>query len=92
MTSFSDLDTLPGADLVRQGAEDLDEGHESAAALLVSIGAPRLRRITPRPSGLAIESAKTPADGGPGLAATGRTGHGRADECALDLMEVAKRS
>jgi hypothetical protein len=45
MTSFSDLDTLPGADLVRQGAEDLDGGHESAEALLVSIGAPRLRSV-----------------------------------------------
>ena len=45
MTSFSDLDTLPGADLVKQGAEDLDAGHESAEALLVSIGAPRLRSV-----------------------------------------------
>jgi hypothetical protein len=39
MISFSDLDTLPGADLVKQGAEDLDGGHESVEALLVSIGA-----------------------------------------------------
>jgi hypothetical protein len=45
MTSFSDLDTLPGADLVKQGAEDLDGGHESAEALLVSIGASRLRSV-----------------------------------------------
>ena len=45
MTSFSDLDTLPGADLVKQGVQDLDGGHESAEALLVSIGAPRLRSV-----------------------------------------------
>ena len=45
MTSFSDLGALPGADLVKRGAEDLDAGHESAEALLVSIGAPRLRSV-----------------------------------------------
>lgn len=36
---------LPGADLIRQGVEDLDGGRESAEALLVSIGAPRLRSV-----------------------------------------------
>ncbi len=45
MTSFADLETLPGADLVKRGAEDLDGGHESPEALLVSIGAPRLRSM-----------------------------------------------
>jgi hypothetical protein len=45
MTRVSDLDVLPGADLVKQGAEDLASGHESTEALLVSIGAPRLRSI-----------------------------------------------
>ncbi len=45
MACLADLDTLPGADLVRQGAEDLEDGHESAEALLVSIGAPRLRSV-----------------------------------------------
>lgn len=45
MTSFGDLGTLPGADSVKQGAEDLEQGHESAEALLVSIGAPRLRSV-----------------------------------------------
>jgi hypothetical protein len=35
--------TLPGADLVAKGIEDLSHGIESAEALLVSIGAPRLR-------------------------------------------------
>lgn len=37
-------DTLPGADLVRQGLADLAQGVESVPALLVAIGAPRLRR------------------------------------------------
>ena len=35
--------TLPGADLVEKGIEDLALGIESVEALLVSIGAPRLR-------------------------------------------------
>ena len=36
---------LPGAELIARGLLDLAEGRESDAALLVSIGAPRLRRI-----------------------------------------------
>lgn len=36
--------SLPGEELVRQGLDDLSRGRESAEALLVSIGAPRLRR------------------------------------------------
>lgn len=36
---------LPGADLVAQGLADLASGAESAAALLVTIGAPRLRAL-----------------------------------------------
>lgn len=43
MTTFADLQTLPGAPLIQRGVEDLGAGHESAEALLVSIGAPRLR-------------------------------------------------
>ena len=39
------LDNLPGSDLVREGIADLERGVESIPALLVSIGAPRLRRI-----------------------------------------------
>ena len=34
---------LPGAELVAEGLEDLARGRETDAALLVSIGAPRLR-------------------------------------------------
>jgi hypothetical protein len=46
---------LPGADLVERGLADLERGVESPEALLVSIGAPRLRRLgfsiaTPVPS------------------------------------------
>jgi hypothetical protein len=36
---------LPGADLVSRGIEDLRENRESKEALLVSIGAPRLRSL-----------------------------------------------
>ena len=36
---------LPGGDLVAIGLEDLRSGAESVPALLVSIGAPRLRRL-----------------------------------------------
>jgi hypothetical protein len=38
-------DALPGADLVKQGTQDLKAGRESIEALLVSIGAPRLQSI-----------------------------------------------
>jgi hypothetical protein len=36
---------LPGAELVRDGVADLTRGVESIPALLVSIGAPRLRDL-----------------------------------------------
>lgn len=45
MHSFVELDDLPAAGLIKRGAQDLDAGHESAEALLVSIGAPRLRAV-----------------------------------------------
>jgi hypothetical protein len=41
---------LPGGDLIQAGIEDLARGVESVPALLVSIGAPRLRRL-----GLVVE-------------------------------------
>jgi hypothetical protein len=37
--------TLPGEDLVRAGVDDLTRGDETVEALLVSIGAPRLRAL-----------------------------------------------
>ncbi len=36
---------LPGEDLIERGVADLARGVDSIEALLVSIGAPRLRRI-----------------------------------------------
>jgi hypothetical protein len=42
-------DGLPGADLINKGLADLREHRETVEALLVAIGAPRLRNI-----GLAI--------------------------------------
>ena len=39
------LEAFPGGDLVQEGLADLARGVESIPALLVSIGAPRLRRI-----------------------------------------------
>lgn len=45
MAMSADLETLPGADLIRRGVADLDAGVESTEALLVSIGAPRLRSV-----------------------------------------------
>ena len=40
-----DLTAFPGGDLVQEGIADLSRGIESVPALLVSIGASRLRRI-----------------------------------------------
>ena len=42
---------LPGEDLIRRGLDDLAAGVESAEALLVSIGAPRLAGL-----GVAVEN------------------------------------
>ncbi len=39
------LKNLPGADLVETGLRDLARGERSEAALLVLIGAPRLRQL-----------------------------------------------
>lgn len=39
------LRAMPGGDLIRQGLLDLEEGVETIPSLLVSIGAPRLRRL-----------------------------------------------
>ena len=38
-------DGLPGADLIESGLNDLRAGRETIAALLVAIGAPRLRTL-----------------------------------------------
>jgi hypothetical protein len=36
---------LPGGDIVAQGLDDLRDGRETVPALLIAIGAPRLRRL-----------------------------------------------
>ena len=43
--TIADIETLPGGALVQRGVADLATGDESAEALLVSIGAPRLRSL-----------------------------------------------
>lgn len=40
-----DVSGFPGGEFIRQGLDHLSEGFESEAALLVQIGAPRLRRL-----------------------------------------------
>ena len=43
--SWELFESLPANDLIRVGIEHLSKGKESIPALLVSIGAPRLRRL-----------------------------------------------
>jgi hypothetical protein len=38
-------ENVPGGDLIAEGLRDLAAGAETAASLLVSIGAPRLRQL-----------------------------------------------
>ncbi len=40
-----ELTALPGGDLVQEGLSDLARGADTIPAFLVSIGAPRLRRL-----------------------------------------------
>lgn len=44
-TAPSYIDGAPGADLIKRGIADLSAGRETAEALLVSIGATRLRSV-----------------------------------------------
>ncbi|MCE2423746.1 MAG: hypothetical protein J4F45_01350 [Pseudomonadales bacterium] len=65
-------DDLPGADVVRAGIEDLDRGRFTIEALLVAVGAPRLRA-----AGLAVPEASEEWPGTPEHAlydAIGRSG------------------
>ena len=52
------MSALPGSDLVERGLLDLERDVESIEALLVSIGAPRLRSL-----GLSVPSAIPRAEG-----------------------------
>jgi hypothetical protein len=54
-TCGMELRALPGGDLVQEGLDELARGVESLPALLISIGAPRLRRI-----GLRLPDAPLP--------------------------------
>jgi hypothetical protein len=56
---------LPGADLVEQGLRDVAAGRETEAALLVLIGAPRLRRLGLIVSGPAPEWSAASHDPSP---------------------------
>lgn len=52
---MDDWTELPGGDLVREGIEDLRAGRETAAGLLVAVGAPRLRQL-----GIEVAWVKSP--------------------------------
>ena len=52
-----DVAALPGADLIREAISDLSAGVLSACALLVGIGAPRLRAL-----GLAVPEGPPQAE------------------------------
>lgn len=39
------MERFPGVEIIREGIEDLRRGETTVSALLVSIGAPRLREI-----------------------------------------------
>lgn len=54
-SGMDDWSELPGGDLIREGLDDLRAGRETAAALLVAIGAPRLRQL-----GMDVPTAETP--------------------------------
>jgi hypothetical protein len=43
-TEAVDWSSLPGGELIREGLEDAAAGRQTVGALLVAIGAPRLRR------------------------------------------------
>jgi hypothetical protein len=45
MSDARDLTRFPGGDLIAEGLRDLEAGRETVVALLVSIGARRLRRL-----------------------------------------------
>jgi hypothetical protein len=52
---MADWMELPGGDLVQAGLEDLRAGRETSVALLVAIGAPRLRQL-----GIEVPTIETP--------------------------------
>ncbi|MPZ19452.1 MAG: hypothetical protein GEV06_16270 [Luteitalea sp.] len=51
---------LPGSELIERGLQELALGEETEAALLVLIGAPRLRRLGVDVPRLSVLAEKTP--------------------------------
>lgn len=51
-----ELSSLPGGSLIEEGLRDLGNGVETIPALLVLVGAPRLRRLGVRVPEITIES------------------------------------
>ena len=60
-----DTTGLPGAALIEQGLRDLAAGRESEPALLVLIGAPRLRQLGCHVSDAPAEWSAAPRDPSP---------------------------
>jgi len=59
MAQIANMACLPGAELIERGLEDLRDRRESSEALLVSIGAPRLRALgVPVPNPIASPEHK----------------------------------
>ena len=55
-----DRSRLPGSELIAQGLQDLAAGVESHAALLILIGAPRLRRLGVVVPSASLDSVSAP--------------------------------
>jgi hypothetical protein len=84
------LDDLPGADLVRQGIDDLEQGHDTVAAALARMAAPRLRSI-----GLEIPSTDDGAPAGHRLyellaASDAATAHSRYNALVARMVSFAR--
>jgi len=89
MTSLADFDGAPGADLVRDGLDDLAAGRETVASLLVCMARTRLRSV-----GLDVPSAavERPSHRLYDLLAHDdpRTAHGRFNALSQRLVSFAR--
>ena len=70
---------FPGGALIEQGLRDLAAGHESEAALLVLIGAPRLRQLGGDIPSAPPEWSAAPHDPSPEHRLYARLAHTHAD-------------
>jgi hypothetical protein len=85
-----DVSALPGADLVLQGLRDLELSIDSTEALLVLIGAPRLRSL-----GLTVPTREHPTSPEHRLYARlsredGRTAHSRYNALVRQLVSFER--